>query len=241
MRMKELEDLPWFPSVLRNDQTAFIGYVVNRFRLYRPFLRHLRSLSIPATLMVDLCSGSGAPAVRIFRESHRFTRLTLTDRFPAPWQSRDERVDYDQRRVDAREMPFTPGCCYTMFNALHHFSDAEKLQIVQRIKASGSHGLFVEILEPGPATMLKVLLTTTLGTLLFTPFIRPLSLRRLFFTYILPVNLITITYDGIVSVLKSRTADQYRSLFAEHGASVEVTRLTEGITPLIVVHIRPTP
>jgi hypothetical protein len=77
--------------------------------------------------------------------------------------------------------------------------------------------------------------------LVFTPFIRPLSLRRIFFTYILPVNLITITYDGIISVLKSRTADQYRSLFAEHGASVEVTRLTEGITPLIVVHIRPTP
>jgi hypothetical protein len=143
--------------------------------------------------------------------------------------------------VDAREMPFAPGCCYTMFNALHHFSDAEKLQIVERIKASGSHGLLVEILEPGALNMLKVVLTTTLGTLVFTPFIRPLSLRRLFFTYILPINLFTITYDGIVSVLKSRSAEQYQTLFAEHGASVEVTRLTEGIIPLIVVHIRPTP
>ncbi len=239
MRMKELEDLPWFPSVLRNDQTAFIGYVVNRFRVYRPFVRHLRSLTLAPTLMVDLCSGSGAPAVRIFRECGRFTRLTLTDRFPAQWYSRDERIDYDQRRVDVREMPFAPGCCYTMFNALHHFTDAEKVQVVQRINASGSDGFLVEILEPGFRNLLKVLLTTTLGTLLFTPFIRPLSVRRLFFTYIVPVNLITITYDGVVSVLKSRTPEEYRTLFAEQGAAVEVMRLAEGISPIVVVQIRP--
>ena len=43
-------------------------------------------------------------------------------------------------------------------------------------------------------------------------FVKPLSFARLFFTYIIPINLITVTYDGIVSVLKSKTVRHYETL-----------------------------
>ena len=69
--------------------------------------------------------------------------------------------------------------------------------------------LIAEILEPGIINSIKIFFTTTLLQLLTAPFVKPFSAARLFFTYIIPVNLFTVTYDGIISVIKSKTAKQY--------------------------------
>lgn len=132
-------------------------------------------------------------------------------------------------------MEFQSGTCYTMFNAFHHFSDEDKLKIVQKMHASGSSAFLVEVLEPTPVCLLKVLLTGTLGTLLLTPFIIPFSLKRLFFTYLIPVNLFAITIDGVVSVFKSRSLKHYQKLFTGHGESIKTFRLTNGLFSLIVI------
>jgi hypothetical protein len=140
--------------------------------------------------------------------------------------------------MDVLEMEFTPGTCYTMFNAFHHFTDEQKVRIVQRIRATGSEVCFVELLEPTLTCTIKVLLMTTLGTLLFTPFLRPFSFGRLFFTYVVPINLLTITYDGVVSVLRSRSAHQFGELFAHEGQSIHITRLGGGLMPLTLIETR---
>jgi hypothetical protein len=235
--VKELEDHSWFPSTLRNFQTEFIGFVVARFNVYEGFVQRFKAAPPPVQTMTDLCSGSGEPAISIFRKSNCFTHLFLGDKFPNDLKIQDARISYDKQSKDVLEMEFQSGTCYTMFNALHHFSDEDKLKIVHNIRKSGSPAFFVEILEPDIFCLLKVFLTTTVGSLLFTPFIRPFSFRRLFFTYILPVNLLSITFDGILSVLKSRSARQYQHLFSLFGDTIEVVRLNKGLTPLIVVQI----
>jgi hypothetical protein len=134
-------------------------------------------------------------------------------------------------------MEFKPGTFYTMFNAFHHFKDKEKVKIVQEIQNSGSTAFIVEILEPTIFCLLKIFFTTTIGSLVLTPFIRPFSLKRLFFTYILPVNILTITFDGIVSVLKSRSVKQYQDLFANNEHAIKIFRIKNGLTPLIAIQI----
>ncbi|HYG53324.1 MAG TPA: hypothetical protein VD905_20640, partial [Flavobacteriales bacterium] len=74
----ELEDSPHFPHVLRNFQTEFIGHAVVLLGIYKPLIRYLQQLNIPEQEMTDLCSGSGEPAITIFSQSGRFTRLNLT-------------------------------------------------------------------------------------------------------------------------------------------------------------------
>ena len=214
--MKELEDLPYFPSLLRNFQTAFIGFVVVRFNVYQAFIEHIRSLSHPIQPMNDLCSGSGEPAIHIFKESNCFSHLILSDKFPTDLKLDDDKISYDKISTDVLEMEFKHGTYYTMFNAFHHFTDAEKIKIVQKIQNSGSGAFIVEILEPTVFCLLKIFFTTTVGSLLLTPFIRPFSLKRLFFTYIFPVNILTISFDGILSVFKSRSVKQYQKLFADN-------------------------
>jgi hypothetical protein len=84
--MKELEDHSWFPPVLRNFQTEFIGFVVANFNVYDDFIQHLKSLSLPVQSMTDLCSGSGEPAISIFRKSICFSHLYLSDKFPTDFR-----------------------------------------------------------------------------------------------------------------------------------------------------------
>lgn len=235
--MKELEDHSWFPPVLRKFQTEFIGFVVARFNVYDGFVKHLNTLSLPAQPLTDLCSGSGEPAIHIFKKSHCFTHLFLSDKYPASQVVKSGEDSYAMARKDVLEMEFNPGTCYSMFNAFHHFSDEDQLRIIRKLHHSGSTAFLAEILEPDIICFLKVLFTTTIGCLLLTPFIRPFSFRRLFFTYLLPVNILTITYDGLVSVLKSRTANHYRKLFADQGEGIEVIRLRNGLTPVIIIQI----
>lgn len=237
--MKELEDYAWFPPDIRNLQTDFIGFVVVRFNVYDGFVHHLKTMSLSVQVMYDLCSGSGEPAISIFRKSNCFSRLTLTDKYPSLLKLGDETIFYEPRSVDVLNMEFKPGTCYTMFNAFHHFRDEDKLKIAQKIQASGSVAFLVEILEPTIFCLLKVLLTTTVGSLLLTLFIQPFSFKRLFFTYILPVNILAITFDGIVSVFKSRSVKQYQKLFAGYENGIEIFPLKNGLSPLIVIQVQP--
>ncbi len=237
--MKELEDYSWFPSALRNGQTEFIGFVVATFDVYDGFERYLQALSLPRRPMTDLCSGSGEPAISIYHKSNCFTSLSLSDKYPNVSSYQDERISYDGHATDVLDMEFKQDRYYTMFNAFHHFSDEEKTGIVEQIQHSGSGAFIVEILEPTLVCLLKVIFTTTIGSLLLTPFIRPFSLRRLFFTYVLPLNVLAITYDGILSVLKSRSVEQYQSLFSTNVDGIKVLRLKSKWSHLVVIQIDP--
>jgi hypothetical protein len=234
--LKELEDHSWFPVSLRNFQTEFIGYVVSKFNIYNGFVKYLNKLSLPVQTMTDLCSGSGQPAIGIFTKSNCFNRLVLTDKYPNVLFTQDERITYDAKSIDVLQMVFKPNQCYTMFNAFHHFEDKDKLKIVQKIKESGSSAFFVEILEPRVDCLLKIFLTTTIGTIIFTPFLKPFSFKRLLFTYIIPINIFTIAMDGIISVFKARSLKHYQKLFTKID-DLKVVRLNNGLTPIILIQI----
>ncbi|MDQ3016206.1 MAG: hypothetical protein M3R25_05740 [Bacteroidota bacterium] len=237
--MNELEDSPHFPTWLRNFQTEFIGFVVIRFSIYQAFINYIKSLSLTQQPMTDLCSGSGEPAVHIFQESNCFSHLILTDKFPNKISTSNLKISYLSQSMDVLEMKFQPGVCYTMFNAFHHFKDEDKLKIAQNMLASGSRSFFVEILEPNIFFLVKILFMTTIGNLLLTPLVKPFSFKRLFFTYIIPVNILTISYDGIVSVLKSRTVEGYRKLFIGHGDKIKIIKLRNNFNSMIIIQVEP--
>lgn len=186
--------------------------------------------------MFDLCSGSGEPAKSIFKKSGCFSHLSLSDKFPDQNISNKDNP-YPIESKDVLDMEFDKGTCYTMFNAFHHFSDIEKIKIANKIQNSGSEAFVVEILEPTMICFLKVLITTTVGTIILTPFIQPFSLLRLILTYVLPLTLITITYDGIVSVLKSRSLSHYQKIYGDYNGKVKIQRLKLGFHNLIILHI----
>jgi len=237
--MKELEDSPHFPKWLRNFQTEFIGFVVVRLNIYTDFIKYLNSLQLPPRPMIDLCSGSGDIAIHIFKKNKEFNQLILSDKFPNIKSFKNDAISYLAKSADVLEMEIQSNNYYTMFNAFHHFADEEKQKIVQKILDSGSRSFIVEILEPKIIYFLKVLFITTIGNLIFTPFIRPFSLKRIFFTYFIPLNIITITYDGIISVIKSSTVKRYRKIFEGFGDSIKIFNLENNFSSIVVIEIQP--
>lgn len=225
--MKELEDYSWFPATLRKFQTDYIGFVVSKFDIYESFIEHLNKQNVKSKIQFDLCSGSAEPASTIFKSSSCFNKLILSDKYPS----------YPNiEKLDVLETQYSSEYTYTMFNAFHHFDDQEKLNIVEKIKNANTKAYFVEILEPSLFFILKVLFATIVGTILISPFIKPFSVKRLFFTYIIPLNIINISYDGIISVLKSRSLKQYERLF-QNDEQVKIFRLKKDIRSLIVISI----
>lgn len=232
--MQELEDQRWFPQRLRAYQMEYIGWLVVRMDAYRALVAHWRDHGPIGAVRVDLCSGSGEPAMSVHYAASPFQRLTLTDRYPPRGIRTPPGIRYAPGPVDVRLLQPEQGVVYTMFNAFHHFTAQEQQRLVGRMRRAGASAWFVEPLEPTVTCLLQVLAATTVGVLLLMPFVRPFSWGRLFFTYLLPLNLITIPWDGVVSVLRSRSASTYRTRLAPLGALVQ--RLP-GTPPLTVIHL----
>jgi hypothetical protein len=235
--MKELEDYNWFPPLLRNFQTDYIGFVVAKFNIYQAFIEYLKTQDHLNSIAYDLCAGSGEPACSIFSKSGVFSKLFLSDKYPNTKFIDIENIIYVDESVDVLSMKFEHGITYTMFNAFHHFTDLEKQEIVLKCDQAKANLFIVEILEPNVWMLLKVLVLTTIGVFLFSPFIKPFSWKRLLFTYLIPINLLTISIDGMISVCKSRSLKKYKRMFADIN-KIKVFHLKKGISLLVVLELR---
>ena len=216
--MFEWEDKSWFPPLLRRMQTDYIGWMVDQFGAYSPVVDHFATMvqSSGAKGWIDLCSGNGGPAIWIYSELKKQNRipadftLQLTDLYPGFPDNLPKEVQPIQYSVNALTLEGSMSGVRTMFNAYHHFDEATQIALMQR---HGPHGFFVvEILQPDVVVFLKILLATTIGQLLLAPFVKPFSWVRLFLTYIIPINLFTVCWDGLVSVLRVSSPAKMKNL-----------------------------
>jgi hypothetical protein len=219
--IKELEDYSWFPAKLRRWQLEFVGHMSVWTKLYKPLAPVIDKMisNNQISAMQDCCSGSGIPAVYIHQQLQTAIPLLLTDKFPDESFVNKPTVIYAAQPVDILQMQTAKMVMYTMFNAFHHFTAAQQKQILQQFVAGNSPFVITEILEPGFLNAVKIFFTGTLLQLFAAPFVQPFSFTRLFFTYIIPVNLFTVTYDGIISVVRSKTSKQYEELFKNMGSN----------------------
>jgi hypothetical protein len=100
----------------------------------------------------------------------------------------------------------------TVFDAFHHFRPAEARALLADAARKRAPILIVEATQRSVPAMAGMLLFVPLLVLLLTPFVRPFSWGRLLFTYLLPVAVPLILFDGIVSCLRSYTSKELRAM-----------------------------
>lgn len=215
--MKELEDHSWFPTILRRYQADYIGSLVKWLSIYRPLVSELKQLvtSTQPHFIQDLCSGSGIPARYMQAYVKNIPATVLSDKYPDKSFKDEPKLLYVKQSTDAWKLIPQPGVFYTMYNSFHHFNSDEQRAIVKKMAENKTPFLFAEILQPGVLTMIRIIFASTILQLLTAAFIKPFSLKRLFFTYIIPLNLLTVLFDGIISVFKSGSANHYRKLLQD--------------------------
>ena len=243
MFLKELEDYPWFPSYLRKMQLEYVGWLSVQLRLYHPLLKLLQQF--PSNKWIDLASGSGWPAFYLQKNASHQIHYTLTDLYPDSVSNEVKKyVDVEVEPFNLLDLQPQVGKQYSMFNAFHHFTLVQQKEIIKKIKEAKSSCMIAEVLEPTWLCFLQVTLAAFIVQPLTAWAIRPFSIVRMITTYIIPIQLITVAWDGWISVLKSKSLSQYKALvsdLADNQYSIEVKRIKQLRGNLIVILAQPIP
>jgi hypothetical protein len=223
LHLLELEDQPWFPAFLRDGMTDFLSFLGNVSpQPYVEFARLVaeRMRSLGTDRVVDLCSGGGGPGLTLgglLSEGGTPVTVHLTDiypnlrRFEQLSAGRGQGVTFEEAPVDARDVPEHLDGFRVVFNGFHHF-DVDDARGVLADAVRKSRGIAIYEMNGRSAPSLLSVLLSPVTLLLVTPFIRPLRLGRLLWTYVLPIMPLAVLWDGIVSCLRVYSPDELRTL-----------------------------
>jgi SAM-dependent methyltransferase len=241
MFIKELEDYPWFPSYMRKMQLEYVGWITIKLKLYRPLLRELNRF--PSSHWLDLASGSGWPAFYIQENSSTKIHYTISDLYPDSVSNQvKKKVVLKHESLNLVEFEPQIGKQYSIFNAFHHFTLAQQKHIIKKMKEARAGCIIAEVLEPSLFCFIQVTLAAIILQPLTAWAIRPFSILRIITTYLIPIQLITVAWDGWLSVLKSKSFKQFKLLveeFPDNHYSIEVKRVKQLHGTLIYIIAQP--
>ncbi|MBI2685175.1 MAG: hypothetical protein HYX27_02585 [Acidobacteria bacterium] len=216
----ELEDQTWMPSIIRNGVTDYLRAAIRTGNTYGPVAAALAKVlnSTGQRHVIDLCAGGGGPwdtLLPALREEGWDGNVILTDRFPnlevAGELNRE--ISYHTRPVNALDVPGHLRGFRTLFTAFHHFPPAAAKALLADAAARQVPIALFEVTRRSPAYLLGMLFSP-LAVMALTPFIRPFRWSRLIFTYLLPLIPFVVTWDGVVSCLRSYTAAELGDMTA---------------------------
>jgi len=214
----EIEDQSWLPNVFRNILTDFLKHLNMTFGFYTaaiPLIERVLA-QIRSKHIIDLCSGASGPWVKLTKEMDIF--VTLTDKYPnlEAFQQivaqSDGKIGFIEESVDATDVPSHLDGMRTIFSGFHHFRpDVAKAILYDAARKRKAIGIF-EFTERNLRTVLTTPILFPLLIIVLTPFIRPVTFSRFFWTYIIPIALIIPTFDGVVSHLRSYSPEELKEM-----------------------------
>lgn len=246
LHLFEIHEQPWFPRSLRQLFQESLGLGLRTYKVYgsarEEFIAYLRRLR-PAAIL-DLCTGSGTSAVELLEsirpslpDAEHLT-LHLSDLYPSPeilaryQDTHGASVRYLSEPVDIFRVPENVPRIWTMFTALHHFRPEEVRQLLLNA-ATRADG--IAIFE-GTSREWFSIITPALSFLpcmIMTAFVlRPFRLRNVLFSLFLPIIPFVMSFDGVVSGLRSYTTEELQQIvdgLDTPGFRWEVRTLRKGV------------
>lgn len=217
LQLFEFSDWDRLPEAWRQYITDYLQFMLE----HGPFDRLPSLLNRVAPehgQIVALCAGSGGPWPSC-RDELGDTDVLLTDLHPnveafsRVEKRTDGRVAGYEHPVDATDVPDDIEGSRVIVNGFHQFRpEVARAILADAVEDHVAIGIF-EIMERRAASILPTLLAP-LFVLLLTPFIRPVRLGRLFWTYVIPVVPLLVLWDGVVSALRTYSPDELRELVA---------------------------
>ncbi len=225
----ELHEQTWCPPLWRRMFQQGLGVAQGLLDIYRhmgiPLSRFLHRTG--ATSVLDLCSGSAEPLVRLrsllgepLAEPQKI-KFVVSDLYPdvEKFQRLKEQypddIDYYPHPVDALSPPPDAPRVRTMLSSLHHFRP-EQVKGILRDAAENADG--IAILESTGRTWPNMLLTLPLPlpAAIITAFLlRPFRFWHLVWGLLIPAVPLIALFDGIVSNLRTYTVEELRGFTRE--------------------------
>ncbi|MGQ3685645.1 MAG: hypothetical protein ACUBOA_11670 [Candidatus Loosdrechtia sp.] len=219
----ELEDKRWFPATFRNLLTDSLQFGITAFQLYEPIIPLLKKVlqHMNTTQIVDLCSGASGPWTYLqlvtMQEQGAIT-VTLTDKYPNLHaferisKLSKGQIHYLREPVDAAKVPEDIKGVRTIFTGFHHFRPELAKAILQNAVDQRVAICIFEFTERRLQNLLLTPIITPLTIFLTTPFMKPITFSRIFWTYFIPVVPLAISWDSIISNLRTYSIKELREL-----------------------------
>jgi hypothetical protein len=211
----EFEDLSWFPDTIRKGMTDYLRYILGPLMNYYKPVTSLIAEGLEATgstRIIDLASGGGGAIEQVqwnLKEHlDREIPIILTDRYPNTdayvhlEKMSGGKINFYASPVDAAEVPGNLKGFRVMFSAFHHLKPAAARAVLKNAVDANAG---IAIFDGGDKNIFTILGITLFHPVLFvvlTPFFRPFTFSRIFFTYLIPLIPLCTVWDGIVSILR---------------------------------------
>jgi hypothetical protein len=246
LHLFEFGDLPWFPRILRDAETAYLAASYKLFpALVRAWAETISTLLTPGkpAEILDLCAGSGGAMPGIIEELETGgyePRVTLTDLYPNSRSASHPRIHWRTESVDATRVPPGLAGVRTMFSAFHHFRPDAARAI---LKDAFDRRRPICIFESGQGTLVGGLnmLGVPLAVLVVMPFVRPFRWGYAVFTYLIPLMPLIVLWDGMISMLRVYSPEQMKELttglrapdYSWEIGRIQVRRIPGGLPYLV--------
>ena len=250
LHLIEFHEQDWFPAPIRNGLRAVLQKISSTLPGYEAITEVLLEAMAASgsTSVLDLCAGAGGPWVRLaprLAEDPRIEQVLLTDLFPdmeameAMQSETAGLVRPHAESVDALAVPPQLPGFRTVLAAFHHFEPERARALLANAVAAGEGVGIFELTERSAYCTAFVGLNTIPLSLALSPFIRPRRWSHLALTYLLPLVPATITFDGIVSCLRTYKPDELLAMAREVGPDYEwqAGRVRAPWSPLWVVYL----
>ena len=222
LHLFEFEDLPWFPKFIRDGGTDFLGFILNKAKFYEPTIEVIEQViqETKHNRILDLCSGNGGPIASLSQKLAPESDITfvLSDKFPnlpafdRLKQTSNNKIDYLPEPLDVITMDGDAEGIRTMYSAIHHFKPREVRIILGNVVQSGMPLCIFDSGDKHIGTILGIMIFHPLLFIFCTPFIRPFTLSRILFTYLIPIIPLYTIWDGIVSIIRLHRPDKLLSV-----------------------------
>lgn len=225
----EFTDQSWYPDLFRQFQTDYLQFAASLGSGHEnlvPIIKRAMD-SIHSNEIIDLCSGGSGPWLHLANQlanAGLSVNVTLTDKYPGQqfvsrWaDSPHPHIKYHPEPVDALHVPMPLRGMRTMFEGFHHFKpDQAKKVLEDAVEKHTAIGVFDASLKPPLGLLLLILspVITCLTYFFITPFIKPRSIARFFWTYLVPVVPLATVWDGVISLLRTYSPGELTELVHE--------------------------
>jgi hypothetical protein len=247
IQLFEFEDQPWFPGWMRSALTKLIKVLLRMTGLAETATSLVKSKlqELNTSKLVDLGSGAGGVMIDVYQrlkheDGIKDVQLTLTDLYPNESvikeieKLNDPNFNYLSKSVDATNLAGAPDGLKTIFNAFHHLPKDKAHSVLQSCVKNNSPILIYEMTNNNiPLVIwwlsLPVSLVILIVMVLFmTPFVKQLTFKQVFFTYVIPIIPIAYAWDGQASFPRTYAISDFDTLLE----GIDQTHYKFEINPL---------
>lgn len=232
-RTYQLSHATWMPNVVKVLMTEFLDFIVKMVNANRPFLPLLKTAKGTASeiyLLAPQVGGSSALLVPDLQKIDEIKKITLlTDDLTAARYQHLLALEgvlkppYEQAtlaQIPRQERSQGEGInrrAVFSINQSHLLTDEEFIQLLKTLEQKFDQIMIGEGNNKSIRQIIGMTILAPLVAVFAAFFIKPFRWSRLFFTFVIPILPVMITWDGLVALIRIRNPKRLKEIVEASG------------------------